>query len=145
MKTLIEKCVEYNKPIILIFVDYEKAFDSVDQQKLFAALAECRVDRYTGLLKCIYDHATASVSLHEDTNRFNIKRGMRQGDTISPKLFITLLEYMFKNLSWEEMGVNIEGKRLNNLRFADDLILITDKVDEAQKMLETLKEASDYV
>lgn len=31
---------------------------------------------------------------------------------------------MFKNLNWEEIGVNIDGERLNNLRFADDLILI---------------------
>jgi len=44
VKALIEKCFEYNKPLVLIFVDYEKAFNMVYQQQILYALAECRTD-----------------------------------------------------------------------------------------------------
>ena len=68
IKSLTEKCIEYNKPIVLIVVDYEKAFDTIDQHEMLLALADCRIDyRYIALIKNVYDTATASVRLHEDT------------------------------------------------------------------------------
>lgn len=84
IKNLIEKSVEYNKPLALIFVDYEKAFDTINQQKMLTALTECRIDhRYTNIIQHIYQNATASVRLSkQETNKFHIKRGVRQGDTI---------------------------------------------------------------
>lgn len=68
---------------------------------------------------------------------------MRQGDTISHKLFMTYLEHMIKNLNWQDMEVNINEEIRENFGFADDLILLTDKVYEAQTKLITLKEASN--
>lgn len=145
-KVLVEKVVEYNKPLILIFVDYEKAFDSVDQDKIMAALADCRVDhRYAALIKNIYKNATANVKLHTDTKTFRIERGVRQGDNISPKLFTMLLEFMFKKLEWDNMGINVDGERLNHLRFADDIVLISDNLKEAQELLTTLNSVSSEV
>lgn len=146
IKTLIEKCVEYNKPLILIFVDYEKAFDTVDQQKMLLALADCRIDhRYIEAIKNIYSTATSCVRLHEETSKFRIERGVRQGDTISPKLFNNLLEYMFKKINWDDLGINIDGENLNHLRFADDIVLISDRLDKAMRMLESLQTASRRV
>lgn len=146
VKTLIEKCVEYNKPLFLVFVDYEKAFDTINQHEMLIALTECRVDhRYIALIKNVYDKAKACVRLHENTNDFNIERGVRQGDVISPKLFTTLLEYMFKKINFGEMGININGEKLNHLRFADDILLITERVDEAREMLSRLETASKSI
>ena len=108
----------------MIFVNYEKAFDSIRHNGMFNALADYQVDsRYSAILQHIYNHATASVRVNEKTDRFERQREVRQGDTISPKLFTTLLEYMFKNIDLEELGININGKDLNYLRFADDIIL----------------------
>ncbi|KAH1014716.1 hypothetical protein HUJ05_012557 [Dendroctonus ponderosae] len=77
MKTLIEKCVEYNQPLALIFVDFEKAFDTIDQSKMLEVLTECRIDhRYITLIKNIYAGATARVKLHKYTNKFPIRRGV---------------------------------------------------------------------
>ena len=127
IKTLIEKSVEYNKPLVMVFVDYEKAFDSIRHNGMFNALADCRVDsRYSAILQHIYNHATASVRVYEKTDRFERQREVRQGDTISPKLFTTLLEYMFKNIELEGLGINIDEKDLNHLRFAKDISLILD-------------------
>lgn len=146
IKTLIEKSTEYNKPLILVFVDYEKAFDSISQQHMLKSLTDCRIDyRYIALIKGIYEKATACVRLHKNTRTFRIEQGVRQGDTLSPKLFTTLLEYACKKIDWGEMGLNIDGERLNNLRFADDIVLITDRIDQASMMLEKLYNASREV
>ena len=146
MKILIEKSIEYNKPLILIFVDYEKAFDTINQQIMLRALTEARVDhRYTTIIKNIYQNAKASVRLHEDTADFPIERGVRQGDVISPKLFTTLMEFMFKKVDFGDMGIKIDGEKLNHLRFADDIVLIADRVDEAREMLRRLNEVSNSV
>lgn len=142
IKTLIEKSIEYNKPLMLIFVDFEKAFDFVNQHQMLMALADCRVDyRYTTLLKYIYEHATACVRLHEDTNKFRIQRGVRQGDTISPKLFTAVLELAFKRINWDEMGIKVDGEFLSHLRFADDIVITADSIDQAQSMLTSLHAA----
>lgn len=146
LKSLIEKCVEYNKPLVFIFVDYEKAFDSVDQHTMLRALSDGRIDyRYSTVIKYIYENATACVRLHDNTDKFNIERGVRQGDTISPKLFNSVLQYMFKQTNWDNLGVNINGERLNHLRFADDIVLIADRFNDAILMLKNLNEESKKV
>lgn len=81
-----------------------------------------------------------TVKLHEDTNHITVERGIRQGDTISPKLFITVLESIFKQLNWSQRGINIDGKKLNNLRFADDIVLFSDDLEEMRLMLQDLQE-----
>ena len=64
-------------------------------------------------------------NMHKETEKIEIKRGVRQGDTIPPKLFTVTLDSIFRRLSWENKGVNIEGDFLNNLRFADDIFVCT--------------------
>lgn len=66
--------------------------------------------------------------------------GIRQGDTISSKLFVTVLEYAKKSLSWENRGINIDGE--THLRFADDVGLITDINGDEELMLEEIVRAS---
>lgn len=64
------------------------------------------------------------VILIEDTQKFNIERGVKQGETISPKLFTVALESILKKLEWSKLGVESNGHYLNNLKFADDIVLI---------------------
>ena len=73
------------------------------------------VYRYTRLYGQLSD-----VYLHKDSEKIRIKRGIRQRDTISPKLFTATLESIFRRLNWENKGVKIDGDFLSNLRFADD-------------------------
>lgn len=87
------------------------------------------------------------VTIDEDikTSKIPIKRGVRQGDTISPKLFTLTLEDVFKGLDWQDKGINIDGTRLNHLRFADDIILISNSSEQLKYMLEELHHASSGV
>ncbi len=126
---------------MLIFIDFEKAFDSIETWSILGSLDECRVDsRYSNTIRYVYENATSCIKLHENTTKFKIGRGVRQGDTISPKLFTSVLESVFKKLDWSEMGININGKYLSHLRFADDIVLIAVDLDQAQVMLQQLND-----
>ena len=146
MRTLIEKCNEYKIGIVLIFIDFEKAFDSVETWSILDSLDECRVDsRYSNAIRYVYENATSCIKLHEKTDKFKIGRGVRQGDTISPKLFTTALESVFKKLDWSMMGINVNGQYLSHLRFADDIVLIAVDLDQAQVMLQQLNDESSKI
>src|SRR6202012_1936086 len=146
VRTLIKKCNEYKMGIALAFIDYEKAFDSVETWSILDGLDEARVDsRYSRTIRYVYKNATSCVKLHKSTDKFKIGRGVRQGDTISPKLFTTSLESVFKKLEWNEMGININGNFLNHLRFADDTILIAADRDQLQTMMNQLHQESSEI
>ena len=132
-----EKCREYNIPLCVAFVDYEKAFDSVQTQAILTSLQEQGIeDVYIEILKDIYTDSSVTVHLHKESEKIRIKRGVRQGDTISPKLFTATLESIFRRLNWEHKGVKIDGEFLSNLRFADDIFLCTETPQELQQMLQ---------
>ena len=86
-----------------------------------------------------------TVHLHKESDKSRIKRGVRQGDTISPKLFTATLESIFRRLNWENKGVNIDGEFLSNLRFVDDIFLCTETPQELQQMIQELFDESRRV
>ncbi|KAL1139139.1 hypothetical protein AAG570_009199 [Ranatra chinensis] len=68
---------------------------------------------------------------------FAVENGVKQGDPLSPELFNCVLEEVFHNLRWESKGLSFGCKKLNYLRFANDIVLIAS--NEAESMLENLK------
>ncbi|CAG9840644.1 unnamed protein product [Diabrotica balteata] len=146
MKILIEKTNEYHIPLYMAFIDFEKAFDSVEHWAVQNSLQNSRIDyRYTDLITNIYNKATTTIKLMKQTEPIKINRGVRQGDTISPKLFNQALEDVFKRLHWDDLGININGQNLNHLRYADDIVLITEKSEELQRMMEELDRESTKI
>ena len=85
---------------------------------------------------------SVTVHLHKESEKIRIKMGVRQGDTISPKLFTAPLESIYRRLNWENKGVKIDGEFLSNLRFADDIFLCTETPQELQQMLQELSDES---
>ena len=83
-----------------------------------------------------------TVHLHKESEKIRIKRGVRQGDTTSPKLFTATLESIFRRLYWENKGVEIDGEFLSNLRFSDDIFLCTETPQELQQMIQELSDES---
>ena len=139
-----EKCREYNIPLCVAFVDYEKAFDSVQSQAILTSLQEQGIEYvYIEMLKDIYtDSCSVTVHLHKESEKISIKRGVRQGDIISPKLFTATLESIFRRLNWENKGVKIDGECLSNVRFADGIFRCTETPQELQHMLQELPDES---
>ena len=124
-------------------MDYETAFDSVQTQAILTSLQEQGIeDVYIDILKDIYTDSSVTVHLHKESEKIRFKRGVRQGDTISPKLFAATLESIHRRLNWENKGVKIDGEFLSNLRFADDICLCTETPQELQQMLQELSDES---
>ena len=120
-----EKADEYKFPLCFAFVDYEKAFDSIECKPLFQSLENQGVEAaYITLLRDLYNGATSTLKLHRDSDKTKLQRGVRKGDNISPKLFTACLQAAIINkINWEDKGINIDGEHLPHLIFADDIVL----------------------
>jgi endonuclease/exonuclease/phosphatase family metal-dependent hydrolase len=147
LRQVIQKTEEYNLPLCLAFVDYEKAFDSIETWAVLQSLQRCQVDcRYIEVLKCLYENATMSVRLQNRSSKpIPLQRGVRQGDVISPKLFTAALEDVFKTLVWRRLGININGEYITHLRFADDIVVLAETMEDLSTMLDDLSKASERV
>lgn len=146
IKQLIQKYNEYNKQIYIAFIDYSKAFDSLRHQYIWRSLEQQGVQsNYIEILKSIYKSSKASIKLESTGDFFPIKKGVRQGDPLSPTLFNAVLEHIFRQLNWDHLGLNINGAHLNHLRFADDLVLLEENPAVIEQMMQSLANISREV
>ena len=113
-----------------------------NKQDLGALQKQGIEDVYIEILKDIYRDSSVTVHLHKESENIRIKSGVRQGDTISPKLFTATLQSIFRRFNWENKGVKIDGEFLANLRFADDIFLCIETPQELQQMLQELSDES---
>ena len=143
LNQIIEKSNEYNLPLRIGFIDYEKAFDTVEHFAIFEALRKTNVNEtYIIILQNIYNQATAKVHLDKlVSTEFPIHRGVRQGDPLSPKLFTAVMEEVFKKAEISD-GVHVDGENLSNLRFADDVALLNETTQQMEKHLNNLNSES---
>ena len=142
---VIEKCNEYGKPLCIGFIDFEKAFDTVEHEAVFKALERQGVEPvYTTILKEIYKESKAVIRMEKESQPFKVNRGVRQGDTISPKLFTAVLEDVFRSLDWKEEGISINGERLSHLRFADDVVVVAETMGDLERMINDLAKESSH-
>ena len=95
---VIEKAREFQKNVYFCFIDYAKAFDCVDHNKLWKILQQLRIpDHLTCLLRNLYAGQEAAVRTgHGQTNRFQIGKGVCQGCILSPCLFNLYAEYIMR-------------------------------------------------
>ena len=112
------------KNIYFCFVDYDKAFDCVDHNKLWKILKEMGIpDDLTCPLRNLYAGQEATVRTgHGTTDWFQIGKGVHQDCRLLPCLFNFYAEYIMTNAGLEEAqaGIKIAGRNINNLRYADD-------------------------
>ena len=118
---IINKAREFQKKkkIYLCFIDYAKAFDCVDHQKLWKILQEMGIpDHLTCLLRNLYLGQEATVRTgHGRTHWFQIRKGVCQGSILLPCLFNLYAEYIMRNLGLDEAqaGIKIARRNISNL------------------------------
>lgn len=143
LNQIIEKGHEYNIPLYIAFCDYSKAFDSLKHSYIWEALMRFGVeDIYVQILKEVYRKTRAYISLDKDGRLFKIERGVRQGCPASPDIFNAVLETIFRDVNWDNYGLLVNGKRINHLRFADDVVLISENYQELEIMINELSQQS---
>ena len=138
IRWIIEKAREFQKNIYFCCIDYAKAFDCVDHNKLWKTLKEMGIpDHLTCVLRNLYAGQEATVRTgHGTTDWFQIGKGVCQGYIMSPCLFNFYAEYIMRNAGLEETqaGIKIAGRNINNLRYAGDTTLMAES-EEEQKSL----------
>ena len=114
---IIEKTREYQKNIYFCFLDYAKASDCVDHNKL----ENSRIpDHLTCLLRNLYAVQEATVRTgHGTTCWFQIGKGVRQGCILSPCLFNFYAEYIMRNTGW--MKHKLESRLLGEISITSDM------------------------
>ena len=146
---VIEKAREFQKNVYFCFIDYPKAFDCVDHNKLWKTLKEMGIpDQLTCLLRNLYAGQEATVRTgHGTTDSFQIGKGVYQGCILSPCLFNSYAEYIMRNAGLEEAqaGIKIARRNINNLRYADDTTLMAESEEELKSLLMKVKEKSEKV
>ena len=146
---IMEKAREFQRNINFCFIDYAKAFDCVDHNKLWKILKEMGIPGHlTCLLTKLYAGQEATVRTgHGTTDWFQIGKGVRQGCMLSPCLFNFYAEYIMRNAGLEEAqaGIQIAGRNINNLRYADDTTLMAESEEELKSLLMKVKEESEKV
>ena len=124
---VIEKAREFQKNIYFCFIDYVKAFDCVDDNKLWKIHKEIGTpDHLTCLLRNLYAGQEETVRTgHETIDWFHLRTGVRQGCILSPCLFNLYAEYMLWNAVLYEAqgGIKIARINIHNLKYADDTTL----------------------
>ena len=104
---IIEKAREFQKNIYFCFMDYAKAFDCVEHNKLRKTLKDVGIpDHLTCILRHLYAGKETTVKTgHGTTDWFQIGKGVRQGCILSPCLFNLYTEYIMRNVGLEEAQV----------------------------------------
>ena len=143
LRNLCEKSLEVNQDVYICFIDYQKAFDRVFHQNLIDMLKNTEMDsKDICILQNLYWNQRAVVRMDDSfTDEFDIKRGVRQGCILSPKLFNLYSEEVFKDLDHLE-GIVIGGRNINNIRYADDTALIANSEEGLQMIVDEVNERS---
>ena len=129
---IIEKAREFHKNIYFCFIDYAKAFDCVDHNKLWKILKE---------MGNVHAGQEGTVRTgHGTTDWFQIGKGVCQDYILSPCLFNLNAEYIMRNTGLDEAqaGIKFVRRNINNLRYADDTTLMAES-EELKNLLMKVK------
>ena len=114
---------EFQKNIYFCFIDYAKAFDCADHNKLWKILQQMGIpDHLTCLMRNLYAGQEATVTTgHRTTDWLHIGKEVHQGCILSAFLFNLYAEYLMRNTGLDEAqsGIKIARRNINNLRYVE--------------------------
>ena len=133
-----EKAREFQKNIYFCFIDYTKAFNCVNHNKLWKILEEMGIPYLTYLLRNLYAGQEATVKTgHGTIDWFQIGKAVCQGLILSPCLFNLHAEYIMWNAGLDEAqaGIKIARRNINNIRYEEDTTLMAESKEELKSLL----------
>ena len=143
LQYIVDKAQRSKEKLIVITLDFKKAFDSINRKQLIEALKEYMINPYIiDLIAKIYSSDSTIVTYGEIEEEMDINSGIKQGCTASTSLF-KLVTYMIMK-SVEERGekYEIDGQNMSTIFFADDIIAMAKTLQIARKNLEIITEES---
>ncbi|KAL0271345.1 UNVERIFIED_CONTAM: hypothetical protein PYX00_008462 [Menopon gallinae] len=127
VKQILEKNWEYNKTSHLILVDFKQAYDSVDRSRLWPTLVQLGIPiKYVRLIQMCYQDTQCKVRFqNEESTKFLVKNGLRQGDPLAPTLFNLALEAIMRQSDTTNTPDFNSPDDTTTLAFADDVVMIS--------------------
>ena len=144
MRMLSERAIEVQHNLNLCFIDFEKAFDRVKHKDLIKMLQNIGVDgKDLRLIRNLYWNQVGALRIGDKLTPWRkTKRGVRQGYVMSPDLFALYSETILRSIR-EAEGIKIGGVNVNNIRYADDTVLIADTEEKLQTLLTAVHDNSN--
>ncbi|VDP57067.1 unnamed protein product [Schistosoma margrebowiei] len=136
LRIIVEQSVEWNSSLYINFIDYEKAFDSVDRRTLWKLLRHYGVtEKIVNIIRNSYDGLQCKV-VHRGhlTDAFQVRTGVRQGCLLSPFLFLLVVDWIRRTSTSEgKHGIQWTSRnQLDDLDFADELALLSHTHEQMQ-------------
>lgn len=144
IQVLIQRCRDVEVDVFLCFIDFEKAFDRVQHDKMIEILKSTGIDdKDLRFVANLYWQQNATVKVNNKmTENIEIHRGVRQGCILSPMIFNIYSEKIFDEaLTGSKEGIKVNGVLINNLRYADDTVIIADSREDLQILINKVTEA----
>ena len=148
--SMINNCLYGNKrgKLYVAFIDYRKAFDSINRNKLWEALEETGIStKMIKMIKAIYKNVLAKVKFgHKLSDTIECPYGVKQGCLLSPALFSVLINKVANKIAQKgRMGYQFipGGHEIYSLLFADDIVLVSQTPAGLQNQINNLKQASE--
>ena len=157
LRRLIEGIKAKSLSTVMIFVDFRKAFDSVQRGKLMKILKAYGVpSEMVSAINMLYINTVAKViSPDGETTFFQILAGVLQGDTLASYLFIISLDYAMRLATFnkEELGFTLKPTRsrrnpaevITDTDFADDIALLSNTLRQAEELLHRTQDAAKQI
>ena len=165
LRQLQEKCIEQDRPLYMVFVDFSKAFDTVGRTGLWQLLKKYGCpEKFTTMIEALHTGMMATVNVGgEVSESFRVTNGVKQGCVLAPTLFSIFLSAMLDN-AFRDMGdgIYIQSRQsadlfnvahfraktkttrilMRELLFADDSALVAHSAEEMQKIVDAFSNAS---
>ena len=149
LRVIVEQTIEWQTPLYVCFVDFEKAFDSIDRQTIWNILLHYGVPvKIVNIIRKLYEGFFCKV-IHNGrlSDEFEISSGVRQGCLLSPLLFLVVLDWVTRT-AYANSGKGIQWtleKKLEDLEFADDLALLSHRLQDMQDKITALVDIAKKV
>ena len=148
LHSIIQKVLSKKLKLWCIFIDYQRAFDSINRDALWAKLFEVGIScKMTNIIRCIYNSVQSCVKISggmQFSDFFEVSIGLKQGEPLSPLLFILFINDIYENIDMNALTErDLELLSIYLILFADDIVLFTTDPGSLQSQIDKIYEYSE--